>query len=374
MLFFNELSFWERKEYLNDIDFVIIGSGIVGMSAAIFLKKRFPQAKITIFERGYLPSGASTKNAGFACFGSPTELYDDLQKNDEQKVWETFLLRYQGLQTLFSLIDKEKVDYKPCGSWDLIGDRQSDIPVDFISYLNSKTKTLLNNSDVYSDDLIATDLFGFKGFKKAYKNSLEGSVDTGKLITLLYKKTVENGIQTLFGVNLESYSEVNSEVELITNYGEMKCANLLICTNGFATKFLISDLLPARAQVMITKPIQDLKIEGTFHFDAGYYYFRNIENRILIGGGRNLNIDGETTEKFGTTDQIQDSILSLLKENILPNKRFEIDYSWSGIMGVGKEKSPIIKKVNNRVAFGVRMGGMGVAIGSEVGKKLATLF
>ena len=52
MLFFNELSFWERKEYLNDIDFVIIGSGIVGMSAAIFLKKRFPEAKITIFERG----------------------------------------------------------------------------------------------------------------------------------------------------------------------------------------------------------------------------------------------------------------------------------------------------------------------------------
>ena len=374
MLFFNELSFWERKEYLNEIDFVIIGAGIVGMSTAVFLKKRFPSAKITILERGYLPSGASTKNAGFACFGSPTELFDDLQKNNEDKVWETFLLRYQGLQTLFSLVDKERINYQPCASWDLLGNNQSDVPADFIEYLNSKTNLFINEADVYSDDSLFANSFGFNGFHKAYKNRLEGSIDTGKLITELYKKTVELGVQTLFGVNLESYTEAEQEVSLNTNFGELKCAHLLICTNGFANKFLDADLQPARAQVMITKPIQDLKLEGTFHFDAGYYYFRNIENRILIGGGRNLNIEGETTENFGTTEQIQDSILDLLKENILPNTPFEIDYSWSGIMGVGKEKSPIIKKVNNRVAFGVRMGGMGVAIGSEVGKKLANLF
>ena len=374
MLFFNELSFWERKEYLNGIDFAIIGSGIVGMSTAIFLKKRYPSAKITILERGYLPTGASTKNAGFACFGSPTELFDDLQRNKEQEVWETFLLRYQGLQTLFSLVDKNRMNYKECASWDLIENNHLDIPNDFIPYLNSQTKSILNEANVYSDDSKAIDTFGFNGFKKAYKNCLEGSIDTGKLITELFKKTVENEVQTLFGVNLESFTEMNQGVELTTNFGELKCAHLLICTNGFATKFLEADLQPARAQVMITKPIQNLKIDGTFHFDSGYYYFRNIENRILIGGGRNLNIEGETTEKFGTTAQIQKSILNLLKENILPTTPFEIDYSWSGIMGVGKEKSPIIKKVNNKVAFGVRMGGMGVAIGSEVGKKLANIF
>jgi len=374
MLFLNELSFWERKEYLNDIDFAIIGSGIVGMSTAIFLKKRYPSAKITILERGYLPTGASTKNAGFACFGSPTELFDDLQKNKESEVWETFLLRYQGLQTLFSLVEKEQIDYKACGSWDLIANNESDISTDFIDYLNIKTNSLLNEPNVYSDDSNFASSFGFKGFQKAYKNRLEGSIDTGKLITEIYKKTVEHGIQTIFGINLESYRETNQEVELLTNFGELKCALLLICTNGFANKFLQADLKPARAQVMITKPIHNLKIKGTFHFDAGYYYFRNIENRILIGGGRNLNFEGETTETFGTTDQIQDAILHLLKENILPNTPFEIDYSWSGIMGVGQEKSPIIKKVNNRVAFGVRMGGMGVAIGSEVGKKLANIF
>ena len=51
-----------------------------------------------------------------------------------------------------------------------------------------------------------------------------------------------------------------------------------------------------------------------------------------------------------------------------------LDYSWAGIMGVGDEKIPIIEKMNKRVAIGVRMGGMGIAIGADVGKKLANLF
>ena len=57
------LSYWEQKEWLSNIDFTIVGSGIAGLSTAIFIKKRFPSAKILILEKGVLPQGASTKNA-----------------------------------------------------------------------------------------------------------------------------------------------------------------------------------------------------------------------------------------------------------------------------------------------------------------------
>ena len=96
--------------------------------------------------------------------------------------------------------------------------------------------------------------------------------------------------------------------------------------------------------------------------------------RVLFGGGRNLNFEREATDKFGTSEDIQDSLLHLLQTVILPDTKFEVDYAWSGIMGIGKDKSPIIKKTNNNVAFGVRMGGMGIAIGAEVGKSLSKLF
>ncbi len=144
--------------------------------------------------------------------------------------------------------------------------------------------------------------------------------------------------------------------------------------NGFAQKLLKDKRInPARAQVLVTSPIDNLKLKGTFHYDAGYYYFRNIENRILLGGGRNLDIHGETTTEFENTSLITNSLTNLLNEVIIPGKSFTVDYQWSGIMGVGDEKKPIIELISPNVAIGVRMGGMGIAIGSIVGEKLAKL-
>ena len=81
MLQLNQLSFWERKAFFDGIDFTIIGAGIVGFTTAIQLKDKYPNSRVLILEKGYLPSGASSKNTGFTCFGSPTEIFDDLQKS-----------------------------------------------------------------------------------------------------------------------------------------------------------------------------------------------------------------------------------------------------------------------------------------------------
>ena len=42
-------------------------------------------------------------------------------------------------------------------------------------------------------------------------------------------------------------------------------------------------------------------------------------------------------------------------------------------MGVGNQKRPIIKQVTDNVVCGVRMGGMGVAIGCLIGHDLANM-
>ena len=64
------LSYWELKTWFTNIDFAIVGSGIVGLNCALALRKKFPESKILILEKGILHQGASKKNAGFACFGS----------------------------------------------------------------------------------------------------------------------------------------------------------------------------------------------------------------------------------------------------------------------------------------------------------------
>ena len=156
----------------------------------------------------------------------------------------------------------------------------------------------------------------------------------------------------------------------------MTTKKLLLATNGYTQDYLSDLVTPARAQVLITEPIPGLNIKGTFHLDQGYYYFRNIDQRILLGGGRNLDFEGEQTTLEQTTEQIQGALERMLREVILPDlpgHAIGIERRWSGIMGVGPQKKPIVNTLAPNVYCGVRLGGMGVAIGAEVGQKLAEL-
>lgn len=378
MLNIEQLSYWERKTYFEDIDFLIIGAGIVGFSTAIELKEKYPDAKVLIIERGYLPSGASSKNAGFACFGSVTELLDDLSSTEESKVWETVAKRWNGLQKLRSLIGDDSLELEINGSWDLIlpSEKEQISSInEKIPYLNEQIFKITGEKNVYSEDRDSLSKFGFQGVETSYFNRLEGQINTGKMITKFHQLAIQKGIHCLFGISIEAIQLNMYNVGIQSTVGYFKARKVLICTNGFAQQFLPNrDVLPARAQVLVTTPIENLKLKGTFHYQQGYYYFRNVEDRILLGGGRNLDFKGETTTELHTTELITEALTELMKNVILPDQHFSIEYQWSGIMGVGQTKAPIIEKIDDRIGVGVRMGGMGVAIGSLVGKELAEMF
>ena len=78
------ISLWEKRSLIS-YDIIIIGAGITGLSTAASLKEKNPKLNILVLERGLLPTGASTKNAGFACFGSLTELRNDLKVLGEEQ-------------------------------------------------------------------------------------------------------------------------------------------------------------------------------------------------------------------------------------------------------------------------------------------------
>jgi gamma-glutamylputrescine oxidase len=375
MIQFKQLSFWEKVTLLEDIDFLIVGSGIVGSACALELRRTNPDAKIVILERSYLPLGASTKNAGFACFGSVTELLDDLESTPEEHVWDTVKLRFEGLERLLQRFSAADLNYENCGSYDLIADEEElAIYHPKLDYLNQQIEFITGKKNCYSFEKDVQLKFGFKGFEGGYFNRLEGAIDTGKLLLATQRELADKRIIVLNGIEVINFNPDEQGVIIETNYGEIKARKLGITINGFAKKLLPELRVdPARAQVLVTSEIKGLQAKGTFHMDKGYYYFRNIGNRILFGGGRNLDFQGENTFELDQTELIQHALEELLKEKLIPNQDFTIDYRWSGTMGVGNEKGPIIEKINPNTAVGVRLGGMGVAIGSLVGEKLAFL-
>ena len=122
-----ELSYWELKTWLDELDFCVVGSGITGLSCALELRRTHPRARILILEKGVFPQGASTKNAGFACFGSLTEILADLNHHSDDTVAALVLQRWKGIQLLRQRLGDKALDYKPWGGYEVF--RETDTAV-----------------------------------------------------------------------------------------------------------------------------------------------------------------------------------------------------------------------------------------------------
>lgn len=368
-----DLSYWELKNWFANVDYTIVGSGIVGLHAALRLREKYPKSKILILEKGALPQGASTKNAGFACFGSVSEILDDLNRHSESEVFDLVQKRWNGLQILRKNLGDAVIDFKQYGGYELFLEDQKEVFENCLSRMEAVNKLLfpIFEKNVFFEK---NEKFGFKNISKTMIfNPFEGQLDTGNMMQALLKKAVSKNILILNRQNVLHFEQKNQSVQVQLEGFQFETKKILFATNGFASKLTNNAVQPGRAQCLITSSINNLKIKGTFHLDKGYFYFRNIGNQILIGGGRNLNFETEKTTTFGQTPLVQNHLELLLKNVILPETDFTIAHRWSGIMGLGESKNPIVKQLSEDVYCGVRLGGMGVAIGSLVGKELADL-
>jgi gamma-glutamylputrescine oxidase len=368
------VSFWEKDVFLKKYDVVIIGAGFSGLWLAYFLKKQKPQLEVAILEAGTLPTGASTKNAGFSCFGSPTELLENIAVMGLDQAMSLAEKRHEGIKIITQYFGTE-IDFDACGGTELfVNDGVFEETKQNLMMLNSEIKHITGNENhFFVDDSIIKNA-GFGGFTYAIKNNVEGSIHSGKLINALTETLQVMKVKIFNGVKVQRF---DSEVDSVKIYAEnglvFEAKHLSITTNAFTKQLLPEiDLYAGRGQILITEPIEGLNWQGTFHFDEGYYYFRNYKNRVLFGGGRNLDFKTENTDEFALTDLVQNKLEELLYENIIPTyKNIKIDQRWSGIMAFDESKTPISKCLDQRISLSVRMNGMGVALAPTLSENLA---
>lgn len=331
---------------------------------------------IAIIDRGIIPTGASTRNAGFACFGSVTELMADSAKSGEEKMLQLVEMRYKGLKKIRKVFKSKEIGYEGHGGYELIAGIQghgANALRSQIDVLNHKLRKITKKEKTFylNDEKISE--FGFAHVHHLIENRMEGQLHSGKLCQALLHLAQSMGVTVLNAIEIKSFEKINSRIILQTNQAfSLSAGNFLICTNAFAKQLLPQlEVEPARGQVLVTSEIQGLPWKGTFHYDEGFYYFRNLGNRVLLGGARNKAFDEERTYDMSTSEKIQQELEHFLHEKILPGKPFSIEYRWSGIMGVGTEKMPIIKEIQENIYCAVRMGGMGVALAPVIGEDVA---
>lgn len=370
------LSFWEKTSFTH-FDAIVIGSGLVGLSTACSFKEKWPHKSVLILEKGILPTGASTKNAGFACYGSAAEIWGDVQLLGWDKALEIVELRVKGLHQLRARLGDKNIDYQEHGGGEIFlkGDK---FPEDVVGEINRKL-TPIFKKEVFKQVDDDPKRFGFQLdlIEKYLRNSVEGQIDTGKMMRNLLAFTQQKGVMIVTGASVQKpeWNGNEWEIELEQSHVKFKGSEVFVCTNAFTRElFPDLDVVPGRGQILITEPIENLAFKGIFHFDEGYYYFRNIGQRVLFGGGRNEDFQGETTTTFSITPKIQERLEYYLENLILPKGTpFHVEQRWAGIMAFGSEKQPILENKGNGLRIGCRMNGMGIAIGSEIGRQLVEM-
>lgn len=372
------LSYWEKQSLLQ-YDYIIAGSGIVGLSTAISLKEKLPAARVLILERDILPTGASTKNAGFACIGSLTELLSDLKTMPPEDVLALLQMRRNGLQLLRKRIGDEYMEYQENGSHELIGVEQEHT-LSEIDKVNAMLRPLLGGEAfTLVSDRLGRFRFNTDYVKALISNNFEGELHTGKMMRCLIDIAIARGVEIKTGCTVSRFEDLQTGVRVVVPRADgeeigFMARRVAICTNAFARELMPDvDLQPGRGQVLLTNVIPDLPFRGVFHMDEGYYYFRELDGRVLFGGGRNLDFTKEATTSFDLNQEIQQQLENRLRNIILPEHSFMITDRWTGIMAFGKTRQPVIRFHTRNIVSGVRMGGMGVAIGSAVGEQLSSL-
>lgn len=370
-------SYWEQSA-LSFFDYTIVGGGILGLFTALELREKYPNSSIAIFEKSIFSQGATTRNAGFVCFGSASEIISDRKLLGDEKTYELIQNRWHGIQAIQSRFSAQEIDYKNYGGYELIRNNNSEL--DLIEL--NKFLYPIFNQNVFEYKHEAINEFGFKKVKSIFYNKLEGQLHSGKLILALHKLIQSKNIFFFSNSELTEYYDSESSASdipespvkfKINDKDNFQTQKIIFCTNAFAPKGIV-DVKPGRGQVLLTNPIENLHIKGTFHFDDGFYYFRNIGNRILFGGGRNIDFETETTTEIDLNQRIQADLIQKLKEIILPNTPFEIEMQWSGIMAFSDTKLPLIKNISENIIYAMNCNGMGVSLSPITAKEIVLNF
>ncbi len=219
------LSIWEKESFFAPADIVIAGSGLVGLWSAYYLKRRDPSLRITIVERGLIPTGASTRNAGFACFGSLTELVADAAQIGEDQMLELVEMRFKGVKRIRKTFSDSEIDYERQGGYELFtappsgtdsGADKGLAGVDelrsTIDRLNRPLKKITGQQKTFRLQNDKIGRFGFAGVQYLVDNRAEGQLHSGKLCQALLRLVQSMDVTVLNNIEIRGFEKMHEHL------------------------------------------------------------------------------------------------------------------------------------------------------------------
>lgn len=358
------VSIWQADgtQPIREVDFLIVGAGIVGTAAAIFAGQAGRQ--VTITEMRDVALGASSRNAGFMLTGLDTYYHRAIERYGHPMTRELWALSLKTHDYWRAWAQQAGgVRMQQTGSYLLA---ESDEEAD---ELEAAARAL--TADGIAVEFDRRDPLG-RGFKAAIRQPWDGEVQP---VDLAWAMLRLSGAELIANNEVYKVEQVGETAIVHTRQFIFHARHALLCTNAYSPSvhpYFIGKVMPTRAQCLVTEPLPEPVMSGIGYSDYGYMYYRmTFDNRLLLGGGRKLYkpLENDTSDDR-ITDPVQGFLDAYLRERF-PDVSAPVDRRWAGIMGFSADGVPLVGTLPGmpRIGFAVGFTGHGLSFGAGVAER-----
>ena len=356
-------------------DWIIIGAGYTGLSAARKLGQLHPNQKIILIDAQLAGEGASSRNSGYLV---DTTLNDGFTSNKELENYKKKANIYElGIQVVKKFIKEHQVDcdWNECGK--------------FFATSNKKDEKILTNfSETLTKLGFEHNLFSNSELEKRLGTSFynialytKGGIllHPGKLVRAMIDTLPEN-VKLLENTSLLKWESTNDKVKCYFSNGTIHSQIIIFATNGFLKSLGIKKdyNFPLTLTASMTRPLskEEFKSIGEPN-EWGVLPVRPMGATIRMTKDKRILIRN-TAEVH---NPLKMSKINLdkrsFKQKIGIKKRFPqlpddiIQSSWSGIVSRTRNSSQIFEKIDNNVFVAGCYNGSGIGVGTLFGEQIA---
>ena len=358
-------------------DFLIIGAGFTGLSAARKLSEIYNNKKIIIIDAQIAGEGASSRNSGYLV---DTTLNDGFSSNNHRNSYEKKIKIYEeGLKAVKIFINEHQVDCdlnetgKYFASSKLTDKKKIEEFSNLLSSLNYENKIY------YQKDLKKK--LGTNFYKIAVYTNGGILLHPGKLVRAMIDALPFN-IELFENTELIKWRKVGNKINCNFKKYNIEADNIIFCTNGFLSTHNIKKRynFPITLTASITRPLSDeeFKLIGEPK-EWGVLPVRPMGATIRTTKDRRILIRN-TAEKKNPNFMKRDELNKRIKlHKIGLEKRFPlfsknlIESSWSGIVCRSGNGSQIFEKIDKNIFVAGCYNGSGIGVGTLFGEQIALL-
>jgi glycine/D-amino acid oxidase-like deaminating enzyme len=356
-------------------NWLIIGAGFTGLSAARKLGEILPKEKIIIVDAQLAGDGASGRNSGYLV---DTTLNDGFTSNKELESYKKKADIYDlGIKAVKNFIKEYQVDcdWNECGKF-FASSRKEDLTI-----LNNFSNTLEKLG--YEHDILnnkqLTNRLGTNFYNVGLYTNGGILLHPGKLVRAMVD-TLPKNVDLYENSSLSEWSKEKDFINCKFKNCTIKTKKIIFATNGFLRSLGIKKNynFPITLTASMTRSLTENEYESIGKpKEWGVLPVRPMGATIRMTKDRRILI--RNTAELHNPMKMPQSILNqrYLKQKLGINKRFPqlpdniIQSSWSGIVSRTRNSSQIFEKIDDNIFVGGCYNGSGIGVGTLFGEQIA---